>query len=344
MQSRPDNARLLVADIGGTNTRIALWEGDSLRKETVARFRNAEFPTLGDVLSTYLRRHGRPPCDGACVAVAGPVHDGVGHLTNLDWAIDSQSLALAAGVGTTPGDVAILNDLQAQGYALGRLQPGTCLAVSDGQPAPDKPPDEPPDPRAGAQLVVGIGTGFNAAVVHETRSGRLVVASECGHMSLPARNESDFRFARHLESRHHGFCAVEDVLSGRGLERACQWIAVQSGSSDSRDAATIVADAATGDARASAALRLCCGLLGTVCGDLALSHLPFGGIYLVGGVARAFQPYLQSHGFTEAFSNKGRFSTFMTRFSVSVVSDDFAALTGCAMHLKALRPQPRQFA
>ena len=62
-------------------------------------------------------------------------------------------------------------------------------------------------------------------------------------------------------------------------------------------------------------------------------NLPFGGVYLIGGVSRALAPYLMQLGFAEAFANKGRFGPFMAQFGVSVVEDDFAALTGCAQAL-----------
>ena len=74
-------------------------------------------------------------------------------------------------------------------------------------------------------------------------------------------------------------------------------------------------------------------LLGRVCGDLALITLPFGGIYLIGGVARHFGPHLLNCGFREGFRDKGRFSVFMDQFPVHLVTDDYAALTGCACHL-----------
>jgi glucokinase len=76
--------------------------------------------------------------------------------------------------------------------------------------------------------------------------------------------------------------------------------------------------------------------MGHVLGDLALGHLPFAGVYLIGGVARAFTPWLAEFGFAEAFRAKGRFSGFMEQFGVQVVTDDYAALTGCASHLAKL--------
>ena len=74
-------------------------------------------------------------------------------------------------------------------------------------------------------------------------------------------------------------------------------------------------------------------ILGTVAGNLALIHLPFGGIYLIGGVTRAVTPYFETFGFSDSFRDKGRFAGFMKNFAVWVVEDDFAALSGMANHM-----------
>jgi glucokinase len=74
-------------------------------------------------------------------------------------------------------------------------------------------------------------------------------------------------------------------------------------------------------------------MLGAVAGNLALVQLPFGGIYFAGGVARAFAKHFEPLGFGDAFRDKGRFAEFMDQFSVHVIEDDFAALTGCATYL-----------
>lgn len=67
--------------------------------------------------------------------------------------------------------------------------------------------------------------------------------------------------------------------------------------------------------------------------DLALIHLPFGGISLVGGVARHAAPWLETFGFSRYFHQKGRFSEFVAGFGVDVVIDDYAALYGCAYYI-----------
>jgi glucokinase len=78
-------------------------------------------------------------------------------------------------------------------------------------------------------------------------------------------------------------------------------------------------------------------VLGAVAGDLTLIHLPYGGVYFVGGVARAMKHYFERMRFREYFRDKGRFATFMDDFSVQIVEDDNAAMIGCAQFLKNSR-------
>ena len=310
----------LVADVGGTNTRVALAHGRAVQPDTIRRYRNADHPGLESVLRSYVAEMGGVDCGGAAVAVAGPVRDGVGTMTNLDWTLDRPTLARATRAERT----AILNDLQAQGHALGHIDPANIREIVPGPEA---------GPHA-AKLVVNVGTGFNAAPVWDAEQGRLVTPSECGHANLPIRTEAELRLCRYVETAH-GFPAVEDVLSGRGLERVFAWLGHEAGDPREARAAEIMAGLASGDERAREAARVFVKILGTVCGNLSLIHLPFGGVFLVGGVARAFRDHLISYGFAEAFRDKGRFAGFMRNFPVFMIEDDVAALTGLASHLAA---------
>ena len=308
----------LVADIGGTNTRVALADGPTVATDSVRRFKNAEHDGIGHVIARYIDENGhdRDAIDGVCVAMAGPVHDGVGTLTNLDWRIDKSVLAEAL----TASKVAVLNDLQAQGHAIGHIAEADLDVLLP----------QPEVPATAAKLVIGLGTGFNACPVFDTSAGRFVPPSEAGHVSLPAAIPELHAILDKLEDAE-GYPSVEEALSGRGvshLHRALHGI--------TEEPADILAQIEAGNAAATATGALYVKVLGEVAGNLALSHLPFGGIYLVGGVTRAFAPHLERLGFAQAFRAKGRFSEFMEQFGVSIVNDDYAALTGCANHLSNL--------
>jgi glucokinase len=308
----------LVADIGGTNTRVALADGPLVDRSTVTRYTNADHSDLGAVLTAYLVRTGvkARQIAGVCVAAAGPVHDGVAKLTNLDWRIDRATLAKAL----TADKVAVLNDLQAQGHAIGNIDAADLDTII---PQAETSPGQ-------TCLVVGLGTGFNACPVHETPTGRFVPPSEAGHVSLPACGGRMSALIAAMK-RDHGFASVEEVLSGRGISYLHRVL-----HGEDATPSEIMQRMGAGEVRAEETGALLVEIMGSVVGDLALTHLPFGGIYLVGGVSRAVAPHLARFGFTDHMRNKGRFSGFMEQFGVFVLRDDYAALTGCASHLARL--------
>ena len=311
----------ILADIGGTNTRVALADGKQVRANSIAKFSNADYESLEPILKRYLAEAGIASVEGACVAAAGPVLNGVAEMTNLSWVIDHPQLTRATGATK----VAILNDLQAQGHALGHIAPEYLRPVVNGSAVPNS-----------SMLVVGLGTGVNAAPVHNTPWGRVVPPSECGHASMPIRGAQDLKLAQFIETygdHAHGFAGVEDALAGRGLERIHAFLAAESGKPTGRSSAEIMADLSDGEATALGAARLYIHILGATLGNLALTHLPYGGIFLIGGMARAITPYMADMGLAEALCDKGRFHDFLQSFPVWVVEDDYAALTGCAAYL-----------
>lgn len=314
-------AATVVADVGGTNTRVALAEGGQVRAGSIRRFTNASAEGLEAILASYLAEAGLDAPAGACVALAGPVQGDRAQMTNLGWHVTCDSLAQATGTGR----VVLLNDLQAQGHALDYLDPACLLTLRHGAPSE----------RDAARLVVGLGTGMNAAPVHRTPGGIFVPPSESGHVHLPQHGPGESQLARWLET-NHGFASVEDVLSGRGVERLWQWHSLQAGQESHRSAAQIMQALEAGDPIAQAVARSVIHSTARVLASLALIHLPLGGIFLIGGVARAFAPWVNRFGFEEAFCEMGRFSDFVRDFPVHVVEDDFAALTGCASCLHAV--------
>jgi glucokinase len=316
----------ILADIGGTNTRVALADGATVRLDSIRRYPNAEYQARGQdiahVLRDYLTSTGAAVA-GVCVAAAGPVQDGVATMTNLDWVMDAAKLTSATGATK----VAILNDLQAQGHALGHIPAANLRTVIEG-----------PVKSGGSMLVVGLGTGVNAAPVHPGPQGRVVPPSECGHVNMPVRTEEDIQLARFIEARlksegevpHAG---VEEVLAGRGLANLHAFAAHAAGHPSDMSSAQVLSALEAGDPTAAHAAKLYIHILGQMLGDLALIHLPYGGIFLIGGMSRAMTPYFQTFGLQTSFRENRRVDLLLKDFSVTVVEDDYAALTGCAAYL-----------
>ncbi|MDQ2065559.1 ROK family protein [Xinfangfangia sp. CPCC 101601] len=317
----------LLADIGGTNTRVALANGRIVLQPSIRRFSNAAYKAkgqdIGDILRDYLASCGEA-VSGLCVAAAGPVQNGVATMTNLAWSMDAPMLSAATGATK----IEILNDLQAQGHALGHIADGHLRRVVDGPQT------------SGTMLVVGLGTGVNAAPVHGSGAGRLVPASECGHVNMPVRTAEDLALAQFITDLLHsraenGHPGVEEVLSGRGLANLYAFAAAQAGSDSRLASAEVLAAVAAEDAIATQAAQLYTRILGQFLADLALVHLPFGGIYLIGGMSRAMMPSFARFGLSQHFREDRRIDLLTRDFSVQVVEDDYAALTGCAAWLAA---------
>lgn len=318
----------ILADLGGTNTRVALAEGAAVKTDSIRRFSNAEYRDAGkdiaDILRDYLDQTGAA-VSGVCVAAAGPVQDGVATMTNLAWTMDAAKLSAATGAA----QVAILNDLQAQGHALGHIAPDHLRTVLAG-----------PVKSGASMLVVGLGTGVNAAPVHGSGAARVVPPSECGHVNMPVRSEEDLQLMRFIEALLKGrcenpHCGVEEVLAGRGLANLYAFAAAQAGKPGDLTSAQVLTALEAGDATATHAARLYVRILAQALADLALVHLPYGGIYLIGGMSRALTPYFDRFGLTETFRDARRVDLLQKDFAVTVVEDDFAALTGCAAYLAA---------
>lgn len=312
-QPLPPDALTLVADIGGTNTRIAMARGGVVMAGTVRRFVNDAHSGPQAVLRAYLADHPglapTPAFEGAAVAIAGTVLDGRADMTNLGWSLSEAELATLTGAR----QVRLLNDLQAQGHALDHLAPGSVRQVLAGR-------------KAGAQaprLVIGLGTGFNACAVFYSNGAPFVPASEAGHCQLALTGEE----ARALAlSPAAAPLRIEELLSGPGLARIHARLAPQSAAPSPAEISRTVET----DPDAQAAMALFVRLLGRVCADLALTYLPLGGIFLVGGVSRAIAPFLAPMDFGASFHVRADILPMIKDFPVVLVDDDYAALTGCA--------------
>lgn len=290
----------LVADVGGTNSRLALVEDSGLPGD-VRKYRNDAFQGFDAVLARFLEESGTNEIDACAVAVAGPVTDGRARLTNRDWSFDAG--ALAASLPGRPR-VRLVNDLAALGHALGGLCAGQLdlLRAAHGR-APSNP----------QQLVAGLGTGFNVCLT--TASGA-VIEAELGHASLP------LSVAEALEGRHGDFPTCEDLFSGRSLPRLH--------GDPARDGATLVARAADGDTDAAATVARMARLLGLMTREMVFQYMPLGGIVFAGSVARGILGPTGRAAFLEAAAPSGPFADLIARVPLRLITDDSAALTGLA--------------
>lgn len=305
---------ILVADVGGTNTRLAII-GPNKTTRDVARYQNDDFASFLAVLKAYASQHDVPEINSFCVAIAGPVTSLRANLTNRDWHFDKAEIA-GCLPGLAPGSVHLINDLVALGYAL--------PALTQAQLAEIKPSSNAVAMNDQA-LVVGLGTGVNTCLVKGTAARRAIIEAELGHASLPSSVAGPLQAAIGAASAE--FPSVEELFAGRGLSRLYR---VLSGGEQlqGRDILSNY-DAGAGGAFAET-VNLLGSLLGRLARELIYMYQPFGGIHFAGGVARGILNSAARTEFLTTFDTPGRFAEHIGRVPVRLITDDAAALIGAA--------------
>ena len=308
--------KTLVADIGGTNSRLAVAKTSRADKqitlENIQKFRNSDFNNFDEVIVKYLSSSDDHLINKICIAAAGIISETAVEMSNLNWKITVPSLQRAANID----EVLIINDLQAQGYALDFINPKDLETLIEGSHVA-KP--------SNTKLVCGMGTGFNVAIAYQSPFGTFVPASEYGHARITVANKNQKLIIENLE-KNSSFVSYENVLAGLGLNRLDQVLNERS----DRTPADILSAAEKGDLKAKEVGTQLAGFAGQAFGDFALMNMALGGVYLIGGVARAMLPYLKEENFKENFYERGNFSEIMKKISIHLVWDDYAALKGCA--------------
>jgi glucokinase len=309
-------ADLLVGDIGGTKTLLALFDASGRDKRHERRFESRDFAALEDIVAVYLRDTGAEP-ESACFAVAGPVRGRRAKLTNLPWQLDADALGARCGIGF----VSLVNDFAAIGHALPVLVPEDMRFIQSGMEDADAP-----------RLVLGAGTGLGVCVA---LPGGAVLASEGGHIGFaPADAEQDALLIW-MREQFAGRVSVERLLSGAGLAAMHRFTLERAGQTvpdDGDDLAARVTRLALehGDAHALRAVDLFARIYGQVAGDLALALLARGGVYVAGGIAPRLGARIAAP-FLEGFRAKGRYRDFMASLPVRLILDTQAGLRGAAV-------------
>jgi len=312
----------LVGDVGGTNARFALIDGEG-RVRNLHVYPAANYASLGDVIADYLHRtvgHKRPP--RAVIAVAGPVMDGEIEFTNLDWQVSEGELLAQFEFEA----VRLMNDFAAQALACPLLGGENLRTLG-------------PALRGGADcpmVVLGAGTGFGVAGLARSERGDMAVSTEGGHAAFAPSDDVEVEVWNTLRARH-GRVSIERILSGRGLFDLYGVLAtLNQAEATLADEKAVFQAASQGDALAAETLDRFCGILGSVAGDLALSFGARGGVFISGGIAPRMADRLASGAFRARFEDKGRLAPYVKEIPTSLVLHPYPALIGAARELEMM--------
>ncbi|MBM3636559.1 MAG: glucokinase [Alphaproteobacteria bacterium] len=317
---------VLVADIGGTNSRFSIVETPGQDPRILGRFRTADYPGPLEAIQAALALTPLKP-QSVVMCVAGPVVDRRCHLTNARWTIDGPALAKALGL--TSG--LLLNDFEAQALSLPALHPEWLKQI--GEAAPSK--------GGSMQVILGPGTGLGIGALL-TLDGRYVpLASESCHVDLGPVDKDGEKFWPHLQKvmdRH----TTESVMSGPGLVRIHRARMIAKGLQPSTDDGVAIVNAALADpaSDARATINAYLKIIARFAGDIAITFLASGGVTLAGGILPRIASMIDGAAFRRAFEMKAPVDALTRRISTRLLMEPDAVLYGMA----AIAATPERYA
>ena len=326
---------VLAGDIGGTNTRLALFEVGATEPLFARTYPSAGHSGL-DVIAEKFLAEVRTEVEGfagvpsrACFGIAGPVEGNVCRATNLPFVVDGRALSQRLGIP----HVKLVNDFYAAALGSVMVPVDKLVAIGGG----------PRDPK-GPVAVLGAGTGLGQAfLLWSATDGRhQVIPSEGGHCDFAPRTGLESNLLRFLAARY-GRVSYERILSGHGLVDLFTFLGEEPAfralvqpetltALGAEDPAAVISRRALdgSDAVCGAALGIFCSVLGALAGNLALTVLATGGVYVAGGIAPRVLPFLQKGLFRDAFERKGRLQGLVSRIPAYIVTHAEPGLLGAA--------------
>lgn len=234
---------ILAGDIGGTNSRFALFSADAYMSNALfyKEYSSQEaadpsidayggFMKLFDlVLTESLASQNLTAADGvvsiiACFACAGPVQQNCCCFTNLadgKFKVDGSAICEQFPVMKA---ACVVNDFVGMGYGLLTVDiEKECIVINEGA----DPIDE-----TGPICSVGAGTGLGECYLTTStgsRDGYKCFPSEGGHSDFAPRDEVQVKLLNFIQKRFGGKhrVSVERVCSGSGLVNVYDFLAAE---------------------------------------------------------------------------------------------------------------------
>ena len=339
---------LLAGDLGGTKTLLRLVESASPSTVAFERSHHSrDYPSLVAIVQEFLAAARFPlgqdiEVVSACFGIAGAVIDGTSYLPNLDWHIDVTNLGSVLQIP----QVKLINDFVAIGYGIAQLAPEDLHTIQVGQFHQHAP-----------KAVIGAGTGLGQGFLIHNGTDYQVVAAEGGHTDFAARSLPEFELWQYIcKHKQIDRVSTERVVSGPGIVGIYQYLRDTSHLSETPEVANVVKlwetqSANTVDPTAlisalaiaktdplcQATMQMFLSAYGAEAGNLALKVLPYGGLYLAGGIAAKNLTLLDDGTFTTAFNHKGRVSDLLSNIPVHVILNPQVGLMGAVAQAAQLQ-------
>lgn len=311
-------AKILAADIGGTNSRFALFNScngelvmeDSIWLDTHGA---ASFSELLEQL--WASEFSAVPGDfeSAALAVAGAVYHGVEcrFLPNAPWVVDLRDV----NFGTQKA--CLLNDFAAQAFACRTRAVDDAVVIQDG-----KADDE------GVIGVIGAGTGLGYSALLHDEKGWTALPSEGGHMAFPFTGKEEFEYSE-FNRRESGrnWAEGDSVVTGLGLRLVHKYLTGED-LTPKEISLKITPESQT--------TKWYARFYGRACRNWALALMAHGGLFIAGGIAAKNPMFVNVPEFLEEFHNTHVYSDFLHSVPIKLNANEESGLLGAGFYAAQL--------
>lgn len=301
----------LFIDIGGTNIRISRGVIDGLGE--IEHFKTQEFSDLKGVLSKYKSKYAEEQVETVYAAVAAPVVGDRAKLTNADFFVCADDVtAIYTGADTT-----VINDGEALAWQFANEEALDIRYIQRGAKSDYV-----------NNLIVAPGTGLAAAAFFGDPVKPRVIGTEYGHVR-PAPSSALQSDLFNFFFERDEYLSAETLVSGPGLFNIYKALSAKNGATGAAiDPKEIVAAAIEKtDENATQATDIFLTLLGSICGDLALTFSA-DRVCIAGNLILAMMPLLENSAIVNEFTNKGRMSHLVSATGFGILEVEEPVLAG----------------
>lgn len=306
-----------VADVGGTNIRLALLENGRIAK--IEKYLCTDFETIGDAILYFQKNNIIGNFTDGCIAIACPATDDMVRMTNHSWVFSKTALQSLLELE----HLYVINDFTAVAHSLPTLNHNQLIQIGRGSAK-----------EHGNIAVFGPGTGLGVEHLTWTSTGWQTLDGEGGHVDFAPTDETDMIIWQYLQQKL-GRASAEEVLSGRGIVNIYQALCLHH--KQTADLKTPSQVTAAGldesDDMAVLAIQQFCRVMGSFAGNLALNLSTNGGIFIGGGVTGHLGDYFLKSEFRSRFEAKGAFSHYVQDIPTYLINEPDHGLLGALAYL-----------
>jgi len=327
----------LIGDVGGTNTRLQLisFTKDSSSPQVIKThfYKTQEAKSLSECLADFLKefKNTEKYPQNATLAVAGAPYEGRVTLPNTPWpTLDEKELEQEFQISP----FALINDFVAIGYSMIKVPKEEIIVLKDAKKL-----------NGATCVVAGPGTGMGECILQPChhRGGQIgynVFGTEGGHKNFAPASPLEWDYLNFICQEmpeyieKFGYVSTERAFCGPGIPNMYKFFCKRENVEPQKLTSEEIIKRALSkeDKICVMVLEFFVSLYAKEVADFALNSLPYGGIYLVGGLTNAISDYLlkdETCPFMKSYYSKGKIiNALLERFPIYIVKGKELGLLG----------------